>query len=244
VREVTIDTMTLRGSGIVTVAQPARGHRFTLDSVLLADFCRIKPRDRVLEAGAGTGIVSLLLASRYPHTIITAIELDQEAADLCRWNSHVNGFSERILVLQQDIRTIGSRSRLGQFDIIAANPPYLRTGSGRPSPSPGRRKARQDTPGGLSAWTGLGKYLKNRGRFFLIFASSGAAELLTELRASELEPKRVRWVHPARGRGASLVLIEAVKGGGTGLEVVPPLVVHDQNGGYTQEINELYGMQT
>ncbi|HWR71613.1 MAG TPA: methyltransferase [Nitrospirota bacterium] len=241
-RGVTIDTMALRGSGIVTIAQQARGHRFTLDSILLADFCRIKPRDRVLEAGAGTGIISLLLASRYPRITVTAIELDQEAADLCRWNSHANGFSERILVLQQDIRTIGNRSRKEPFDVIVANPPYLRTGSGRPSPSPGRRNARQDSAGGLLAWTGLGKLLKNRGRFFLVLAAGRTAELLITLRSEALEPKRMRLVHAHADRPASVVLIEAVKSAAPGMKIIPPLIIHGPDGAYSKELQSLYDL--
>ncbi len=239
-REVTIDTMALRGSGIVTVAQPPRGHRFTLDSILLADFCRIKPRDRVLEAGAGTGIISLLLASRCPRITVTAIELDQEAADLCMWNSHINGFSERILVLQQDIRVIGKSSLRESFDVIVANPPYLRTGSGRPSPSPGRRRARQDTTGGLSAWIGLGKYLKNKGRFFLVFAAGRTAELLGILRSETLEPKRMRVVYAHTDRPASVVLIEAVRAAAQGMEILPPLIIHAPDGSYSKDVQQLY----
>lgn len=242
-REVTVDTMAFRGSGIVTVAQPTRGHRFTLDSILLADFCRIRPRDRVLEAGAGTGIISLLLASRYPRIMATAIELDQEAAELCWWNVHTNGLSGRVTVIHRDIADLARHLKAGSFDVIVANPPYTRSGTGRTSPLANRRSARHAGAAGLAPWIELLRFLKDRGRFFLVFASSGAAALLSELRAKKLEPKRVRWVHPGRDRSASLVLIEAVKGGGTGLEILPPLVMHDRNGGSTREINELYGIR-
>jgi tRNA1Val (adenine37-N6)-methyltransferase len=63
---VTFDSISLRDAGIVSIVQPIKGFRFTLDSLLLADFCRIKPRDRTLELGAGTGIISILLARKFP----------------------------------------------------------------------------------------------------------------------------------------------------------------------------------
>ena len=65
----TTDTISLRGAGIVTIAQPKKGFRFTLDSLLLADFCRVKSRDRILEAGTGTGIISLLLAKKHTRSL-------------------------------------------------------------------------------------------------------------------------------------------------------------------------------
>lgn len=239
-KTVTIDTMALRDSVVVTVAQPVRGHRFTLDSLLLADFCRIRPRDHVLDPGSGTGIVSLLLASRNPRITVTAMELDPEAADLCRWNSHVNGLADRIQILQQDIRTIGKRLRPELFDAIVANPPYVRSGAGRQSPFPGRRSARQDAAGELSAWTGLGKYLRNGGRYFLVFTAARTADLLSTLRQRKLEPKRIRMVHTRPGRPASLVLVEAIKSAAPGAEILSPLIVHGPDGTYSAEVQQLY----
>jgi len=55
-----------------------------------------------------------------------------------------------------------------------------------------------------------------------------------------LEPKRLRLVHPYANKPASLVLIEAVKGGGAGVEVLAPLVVHEPGGGYSKEMREIY----
>jgi hypothetical protein len=70
----------------VQVVQPAKGHRFTLDSILLADFCRIKPKERVLEPGAGTGIISILLAKKHQRANFTAVEVQQQLAELCERN--------------------------------------------------------------------------------------------------------------------------------------------------------------
>jgi tRNA1Val (adenine37-N6)-methyltransferase len=84
--------------------------------------------------------------------------------------------------------------------------------------------------------------LKNGGRYFLVFPVARLVELVSLLRDRRLEPKRLRMVHPYQGRPASLVLIEAVKSGGVGLEILPPLVVHENGGNYSEEVREIYAL--
>jgi tRNA1Val (adenine37-N6)-methyltransferase len=237
---ITRDTIALRGAGTVQVAQPAKGHRFALDSILLADFCRIRVSDRVLEPGAGTGIISLLLARKHPDAEFVALEKQRSLHVLCEENVSANGLSNIIPVqgdIRQASRSIGPRA----FNAIVANPPYAKTGTGRSSPVAGRRVSRQDILGTVGIWLDLQKYLKQGGRYCMVFAAVRLAELCAAMRERRLEPKRLRLVHPFTERPASLVLIEAVKDGGTGLSVLPPLVVHGPDGRYTEEMQDVYG---
>jgi tRNA1(Val) A37 N6-methylase TrmN6 len=241
VKGVTLDSISMRGAGVVTIAQPAKGHRFTLDSVLLADFCRIKTRDRILEPGAGTGVISNLLAQKFPSVKVTALELQSNDAGLCRRNTQANELQKRISVIEGDIRSLKGKFALGSFDVIVANPPYSKSRSGRQSPDPSRRIARHDESGDLQPWLDLQVFLKNKGRLFFIFAASGAAELLSSMRDRNLEPKRLRFVHSYASKPASIVLVEAVKSAGVGLEVLAPLVVHEPGGGYSEKMRQIYG---
>jgi tRNA1(Val) A37 N6-methylase TrmN6 len=61
------------------------------------------------------------------------------------------------------------------------------------------------------------------------------------MRSRNLEPKRIRFVHSFQDKPASLILLEAVKSGGTGLEVLPPLIVHGPGGEYSKELIDIYG---
>jgi tRNA1Val (adenine37-N6)-methyltransferase len=242
VTALTRDSISLRGAGIVTVLQPKKGFRFTLDSLLLADFCRIRPRDRILEPGAGTGIISLLLAKKFPNARFVADEVEPQTYSLLQRNVENNGLVDTIVTVDRDIDQLTCSMKTGAFDIIVANPPYIKFGTGRKSPSPERQRARQDQTGSLNAWLALHNLLKNKGRYFLVFPASRAAELLSLLQEKTLEPKRLRSVHPSANKPASLVLIESIKGAGTGLEIMPPLIVHEPNGGYTNEMRDIYGM--
>jgi len=239
---VTRDSISLRGSGVVSIKQPASGVRFTLDSLLLADFCRIKPRDVVLEPGTGTGIVSLLLAKKFPAITLVSIEARGHATALCRENISDNGLDGRILLLRQDIRKMKHAMKPASFDAIIANPPYTRKGTGRPSPDRERLTSRHDRLGTIQSWLDLGVLLKDKGRYFLVLPANRSAEILSLLHSAYLEPKRVRFVHPYQNRPAHLILIEAMKSAGSGLEVMPPLAVHEEGGGYTAEMRQIYDL--
>ncbi|HUI46943.1 MAG TPA: methyltransferase [Nitrospirota bacterium] len=235
----THDQIALRGAGMVNITQPEKGARFTLDSLLLADFCRFKPRDAILEPGSGTGVISLLLAKKYPRASVVSVEVQATVAKLCSQNIADNGLDGRIVLLNQDIREIHRSLKPASFDAIVANPPYSRIGTGRQSPVQDRSTSRHDRLGTIQAWLDLRIFLRNRGRYFLVFPAGRTAEILSLLRAGKLEPKRIRFVHTRQDNPALLILIEAMKSAGPGLEVLAPLIVHEA-GGFSPEMRQIY----
>jgi tRNA1Val (adenine37-N6)-methyltransferase len=239
---LTYDSISLRGAGVITIIQRKKGNRFTLDSLLLADFCRIKPRGRILEPGAGTGIISILLARKYPKARFVADEVDPSSYGILCHNIERNGLLNHILPVDRNIKYLDRLIMPGVFDAIIANPPYVRSGTGRNSPSPERQAARQDLTTSLHDWLNLQTMLKNKGRYFIVFPAGRLAELAEIMRTCKIEPKRLRLVHPREDEPASLVLIEAVKSAGNGLDVLPPLVVHEADGKYTEEMRRIYNL--
>jgi tRNA1Val (adenine37-N6)-methyltransferase len=239
---VTHDTISLRDAGVVHIAQPKKGARFTLDSLLLADFCRIKPRDVVLEPGTGTGIVSILLAKKFPDIVLTSIEIQPSLAELCRNNVTQNGLESRIRTVELDIKQMKRVLKPLSFDALVANPPYTKRGTGKQSPHEARQFSRHDNLATIDDWLDLHVFLKDKARFVLIYPAEKLPDLIAGLRSRSLEPKRMRLVHPYRDKSASLVLIEAIKDAGIGLEVLPPLVVHETHDSYSEEMRQIYDL--
>ena len=240
---LTHDSISLRGAGVVTIIQPKQGFRFTLDSLLLADFCRIRSRERVLEPGAGTGVISILLAKKHPRSLFYPVEIQPKLVELCEQNRIDNSVEHNVITVKRDIRRLYQSIDPGGFDVVVANPPYTRLGAGKKSPLPERQMARQDQLGRIEFWLDLQKFLKQGGRYNLVFPASRLTELASLMRERGLEPKRLRFVHPKEQKPASLVLIEAVRSAGPGSEVLPPLVVHELDGTYTEEMRNMYGMR-
>src|ERR1700678_4193490 len=137
--EETVDTIL---GGVLTIMQPANGYRFSIDSILLARFADIRPRDRVLELGAGCGVISIAIAAaRHPRAIV-ALELQPALVELIVRNAELNG-CHHLTALRADLRRPSIPTLIhGCFDAVVANPPYRAVAAGRVSPNPARSSTR------------------------------------------------------------------------------------------------------
>jgi tRNA1Val (adenine37-N6)-methyltransferase len=223
--------------GKLKFIQDRRGYRFSLDAVLLAAFVNARGVELVADLGTGNGVIPIILAHKNPRVKITGFELQPALVERARRGVDENGFAERIQILHCDIRRIRSLSRPETFDSVVCNPPYRRASSGRVSPNPEKQLARHEFAGDLKDFLSAGSFLlRLKGSFAIVYLAQRTAELLASLRDLRLEPKRVRTVHSRLGSNASLVLVEAVKGGRAGVEIAPALIVYDDEKNYTPEV--------
>src|SRR6478609_9240735 len=111
--------------GRVRLLQPAKGHRAGTDAVLLAAVAGAAGREAVIDVGAATGAVGLMIAAREPDVGLTLVERDPDLAALCRQNLDLNGIDGRVAVA--DILDIRSRREAGLApecaDLVVTNPP-------------------------------------------------------------------------------------------------------------------------
>lgn len=223
------------------ILQSSNHFRFTMDAVLLAAFPILQRPALIAELGVGTGAVSLLLCAR-GECHVTGIELDPFLASLCEESVQLNGLSERINIINADVREIKSVLPSGKKSLVVANPPYRTVGKGRL-----RQGAMAGACHGLAgeaadfikaaAWL-----LKYRGHFCMVQLPERLPELLADCQQAGLEPKRLRFVHPHENKAPSIFLLDAVKGGQPGLQVLPPLCVYDKEGSYTEELLAYYAI--
>ena len=183
------------------------------DALALGEFATIKPGWRVCDLGTGSGVLLLLLAGREKDLSLTGVELEERSAQAARENLRANGLTGEIL--WGDLRE--NRLDAGQFDLVIANPPYFPVGSGT-SGGPFREE-RCCTLEQLCA--AAGRLTRNGGRFALCHRPERLTDVLCALRSSALEPKRLQLAAHSRSHRPSLVLVEAVKQGRPGLEVLP-----------------------
>ena len=226
--------------GALTLVQPRDGYRFSIDAILLGRFARVRARDRVLDLGAGCGVISVMLAALGRPREIVAIEIQPELAAIAESNAARNQINS-IRVIHADLRT---RRIAGltpaSFDLIVANPPYRALSTGRESPNASRRVARAESAATLAEFVGAAKrYATNGAKAAFVFDAIRSAELLRCLSTNSLEPKRIRFVHPHAGAPASTIMVEARKGGGVEVLVEPPLMLYDRPGVYSNEAREL-----
>lgn len=226
--------------GDIQCLQPDRGYRFSVDAILLADFIRVKPHDRCLDLGTGCGIIPLLLAVLTPAREIVGLELQKRLACLAQRNVTLNHLEGRVRIVQGDLRQSAQLFPAGRFDVVVSNPPYRKIGAGRLNPHDEQAVARHELTCQLDDLLAACKYLiKPGGKVFLIYLAERLAELFDGLRASRLEPKRLRCVHSFAHTPASLVLVEARRDAADGLRVLPPLYLYTRDNQYTAEAKQI-----
>ena len=159
--------------GRLRILQKKKGFRYTIDSILLAHFAGLKEAGRILELGAGSAVVSLLLAFRYPGARITAVEIQDDLADMASRSISLSGMEDRVEILHGDARRAGEFLKAGTFDLAVFNPPYRKMGSGRVNSGTGKALARHEIAGSVADFLGAASHaLKAGGRVCLIYPCS------------------------------------------------------------------------
>lgn len=197
----------------------------TTDSFALGYFASPKRGERVLDLGSGTGLLGILLLAREPSLTLECVEQGAAATALAERSFRENGWTERVTLRCGDLRDRACLPAAGSMDYAISNPPYFPTGSGA-SADGARRSAREETDCALDdVCAAASRSLRWGGRFALVHRPERLTDLLCTLRGHGLEPKRARFVVSAPERAPSLVLIEARRGGKSGLTLEPPLIV-------------------
>lgn len=201
--------------------------RLGTDSVLLADFVNIGARRRGIDLGCGSGILPLLLLTRSTALHMTGLELNPEAA--------------RCDIVVGDIRRCRDEFKTGQFDLVVSNPPYFAAGSGKLSPNADKAAARGEVLCTLEDVCRAAAFLcRTGGAFCLVHRAERLADVICLLRDTGFEAKRLRTVAHKPGKEPSLVLIEARRGAGSGLKIMPPLHICGDDGRESAEIKRIY----
>lgn len=222
------------------IQDPAR-FCFGMDAVLLSGFARIKPGEHVLDLGTGTGIIPILLEAKTEAEHLTGLEIQPESAEMAARSVAYNNLSDKISIVTGDIKEAGNLFGAASFDVVTCNPPYMIGQHGLTNGEQAKRIARHEV---LCTFEDVAaqaaKVLRPGGNFFLVHRPFRLVEILTTLSKYQLEPKRMRLVHPFVDKEPNMVLIEAKKGGKSRITVEPPLIVYREKGGYTDEIYDIY----
>ncbi len=228
-------------NGRLRIKQNRSGYRYSIDAVLLAYQAAPRAGDRVIDLGTGCGVIALIMAYRQPDITLFAVEVQEELEQLAVCNVADNHLQDRITVLGADMKTIKPAMTAGPVDLVVCNPPYRRAGSGRINPDQQRAVARHELRADLQdVISSARRVLKTGGRFVTIYTAERTVDILCQMRCDGIEPKLVHTIHSASRSEAKLVLIEGIKCGNPGLKIAPPLIVYNENGDYTDEVQRMF----
>lgn len=224
------------------IIQKTDGFCFGMDAVLLSGFASVKRGEKVLDMGTGTGIIPLLLSAKTEGEHFTALEIQKEIADMAARSVAFNHLEEKIEIVNGDIKEASRIFGAASFDVVTTNPPYMNDAHGLKNPTEVKAISRHEILCTLDDVVREGaKVLKPGGRMYMVHRPHRLIEIITAMKQYKLEPKRMKMVHPFKDKEANMVLIEAVRGGGSWLKMEAPIVVYKEPGVYTDEIYEIYG---
>ncbi|MDD5018704.1 MAG: tRNA1(Val) (adenine(37)-N6)-methyltransferase [Eubacteriales bacterium] len=222
------------------IIQNPKYFSFGTDAILLADFADVSAGERVIDFGTGCGIIPILLCAKTKGIHVTGIEIQQALARMAGRSVAMNGLEKSIRIVCGDLKDISGIVPCGA-DVVAVNPPYEKTGSGKENVSEHVNIAKREVMCTLEDVVfSASRILRPGGRLYMIYRTERFAELMACMRRHKVEPKRIRLVVPKQDRPPNFALVEGRKGAGGGVAFLPSLVVCEQDGTYTQEVKKIY----
>ena len=216
--------------------------KFSLDSVLLANFVTLKLRcKKIMDLATGNAPIPLLLSTR-TKAHIDGIEIQKCVFDLAVDSIRDNNLDNQISLVCGDILDIDNFFQGDSFDTVTCNPPYFKTDKdGFFNDNDVKSIARHEVLLTLDDVCACAFYLlKNGGNFALVHRSERFIEVVECLKRHGLEPKKIQFIYPKNNAMSDLFLIEATKNGNSGVKVLNGLVIHNDDGSYMDDIREFF----
>jgi|SRR5690625_1718153 len=217
---------------------------FSLDALLLANFTYVPiKRGKILDLCTGNGVIPLLLTMRSAASI-TGVEIQERLVDMAKRSVKLNALKEQITIMHGDLRTIHSVLGHSRFDVVTCNPPYFST----PAKTEYNKNdcltiARHEVCCTLEdVVKACKRHVRPGGKVSMVHRPERLVDILMLFRKYHLEPKRLRFVYPRAKRDANMILIEGIRDGNPGLQLLTPLYIYRDGHNYTKEAKDIiYG---
>ncbi|WP_374545608.1 tRNA1(Val) (adenine(37)-N6)-methyltransferase [Rhodoblastus sp.] len=222
--------------GRLVLRQPARGHRVGTDAVLLAAAAPPLAEGLIVDVGAGVGAVGLALAQRNPGASIALLEKNPAAAALARDNVALNALEARARVVEADLFDAAVRKAEGLAEsaqLAATNPPFLTASEARRSPDSDRAMAHVLDEGGVAKWLRASLAILRPGGILVAIHRADALDALLPALSGRIGDLRIFPIFPREGEKAVRVVLRGRKGSKAPLSLLPGLVLHKPDGGFT-----------
>ena len=225
------------------ILQDSERFQFGIDAVLLADYASksLKEKESVIDLGTGTGIIPLLMVNKCKTAAFTGLEVQKESAEMAARSVAMNELEGRIQIVHGDLKEAGSLFPRHSFNVVTCNPPYMIDAHGRNNEQDALTIARHEVLCTLEDIVTAADYLlASHGSFFMIHRPFRLPEIFSSLEKHKMEMKRMRLIYPFADKEPNMVLIEARKNAKRRLTIEPPLIVRNDDGEYTVEVQDIY----
>lgn len=210
------------GCNNLKIIQNKNLYTFTSDSVILANFLKIKSKESAVEIGGGSGVISILATAKNKVKKIKIFEIQENLQKLCEKNIKINNLNDVLELISDDVRNFKKYVEVGSQDVVFSNPPYFLVDKTENSV---RKFARQEVFLNLKDLIKISsQMLKYGGRFYLIYPASRLCELIYECEKNVIKIKKLFFTEN-KNKVVNLVVIEGRKNGSDGVQILPTIEV-------------------
>ena len=210
------------GCNNLKIIQNKNLYTFTSDSVILANFLKIKSKENAVEIGGGSGVISILATAKNKVKKIKIFEIQENLQKLCEKNIKINNLNDVLELISDDVRNFKKYVEVGSQDVVFSNPPYFLVDKTENSV---RKFARQEVFLNLKDLIKISsQMLKYGGRFYLIYPASRLCELIYECEKNDIKIKKLFFTEN-KNKVVNLVVIEGRKNGSDGVQILPTIEV-------------------
>lgn len=214
---------------------------FSLDTVLLANFCTInKDVDKIIDFGTNNAAIPLLLSRRTDKKIV-GIEIQGEAVEIAKKNVDINCLNDQINIVYDDIKNYVKNN--DKVKLVVCNPPFFKIGErSHINDNEYLQIARHEIKINLEEIIqSAAMILDNKGRFAMVHRPDRMIEIINCMQKYDIEPKRIRFVYPKCNKESHIFLIEGMYKGNSGIKIETPLYAHEEDGSYSKEVRLMFG---
>ena len=225
------------------IIQDTERFQFGIDAVLLADFAgkEVRKGNSVIDLGTGTGIIPLLMNSICESAHFVGLEVQKESAEMAARSVALNNLTEQIQIVNGDLKDSDTIFTRHSFNVVTCNPPYMIDEHGKSNSLDAKTIARHEVLCTLEdVVEAADTLLATHGKFFMIHRPFRLPEIFSALERHKMEMKRMQLIFPFADKEPNMVLIEARKNAKRRLTIEPPLVVRNDDGEYSVEVQNIY----
>ena len=227
-----LDTLGIEDYKII---QHTKKYKFTSDAVLLANFAKIKKTHIVADLCSGSGIVGILCNIKYQPKHTYMVEMQEYMAEMSQRSIKMNNL-KNITVINKKIQEI-TEIQPETCDVITINPPYKKAGIGAKNITEEIALSRHEIEIDLTDIAKCSsKLLKFGGKLYMVHDANRLTEIISTFKKHNLEVKKILLTYANINNNANLVLIQATKGGKSGVEVCPVLITNNADGTYNHDL--------
>ncbi|WP_286033773.1 tRNA1(Val) (adenine(37)-N6)-methyltransferase [Fusobacterium necrogenes] len=216
---------------------------FSIDSLLVAEFATITRNNKnIIDLGTGNGVIPLFLSQK-TKAHITGIEIQSISSNLAKRNITLNNLQEQITIINDDMKNWKKYFNKESFDLVITNPPFFRfCGEEKQLNNLTQLSlARHEISINLdSLLETASNLLKHKGYFVMVHRVDRLTDIIETMKKYSIEPKKIQFCYTKIEKEGKILLIEGIKNGSPNLRVLPPLIIHDENGNYSKVILEMF----